>query len=141
MTNTLEGRLSLLQGDHAGRVDNIRVEIAANAKQAREEAVGTLLGFNDSVVKSIGEMGTVQERELKELAGQLQALMASNDRKLDAIRSTVEEKLGNLQVDNARRLEEMRQTVDEKLQSTLEKRLGESFQLVSERLEQVHRGL
>ena len=141
MTSTLEGRLKLLQDDHAGRVDKISAEITGNAKQAREETVGTLLGFNDSVVRSIGEMGAAQERELKELAVQFQSLIVSNERKLDAIRGIVEEKLGLIQTDNARRLDEMRRTVDEKLQATLERRLGESFRLVGERLEQVHRGL
>jgi DNA recombination protein RmuC len=53
----------------------------------------------------------------------------------------VEDKLQSMQMDNARQLEQMRQTVDEKLQGTLEKRLGESFKQVSERLEQVHKGL
>ena len=53
----------------------------------------------------------------------------------------MEEKLKSIQEDNAKNLEQMRQTVDEKLQGTLEKRLGESFKLVSERLEQVYKGL
>jgi DNA recombination protein RmuC len=60
---------------------------------------------------------------------------------LDRIRESLDARLASLQMDNARRLEEMRSTVDEKLQATLETRLGESFRLVSERLEQVHRGL
>ena len=54
---------------------------------------------------------------------------------------TIEKKLKDLQEDNAKKLDQMRQTVDEKLQSTLEKRLNESFKLVSERLAQVHKGL
>jgi DNA recombination protein RmuC len=61
--------------------------------------------------------------------------------RLKDIAATVEQRLGKLQEDNAARLEQMRQTVDEKLQGTLEKRLGESFKLVSERLELVHKGL
>lgn len=63
------------------------------------------------------------------------------DRQLELIRRTVETKLESLQKDNADKLEKMRATVDEKLQSTLEKRLGESFKQVSDRLEQVHKGL
>ncbi|HVT92571.1 MAG TPA: DNA recombination protein RmuC [Bryobacteraceae bacterium] len=59
----------------------------------------------------------------------------------DGLRTTVETRLAALSADNERRLDQMRQTVDEKLQGTLEMRLGESFKLVSERLEQVHRGL
>ncbi len=54
---------------------------------------------------------------------------------------TIEQKLKNIQNDNSQKLEQMRATVEEKLQSTLEKRLGESFKIVSERLEQVHKGL
>ncbi len=64
-----------------------------------------------------------------------------NEQKLENIRSTVGNSLAALQEDNGRRLEQMRQTVDEKLQKTLEDRIGQSFQLVSNRLEQVYRGL
>ena len=57
------------------------------------------------------------------------------------MRATVEQRLDALRSDNAQKLEQMRATVDEKLQTTLEQRLGESFKLVSDRLEQVHKGL
>ena len=76
-----------------------------------------------------------------ELTDQLERLRDKNDNKLEHIRKTVEGRLESLQKDNAEKLEKMRATVDEKLQSTLEKRLGASFKLVSERLEQVHKGL
>lgn len=81
-------------------------------------------------------------KELRlELSERVENLRDKNDEKLEAIRKTVEGKLEFLQKDNAEKLEKMRMTVDEKLQSTLEKRLGQSFKLVSERLEQVQRGL
>ena len=57
------------------------------------------------------------------------------------MRETIEKRLENIQKDNSEKLEKMRETVDEKLHATLEKRLGESFKLVSERLELVHKGL
>src|SRR6266704_75889 len=60
---------------------------------------------------------------------------------LENVRSVVDLRLGQLQEDNAKQLDKMRATVDEKLQGTLEKRLGESFKLVSDRLDQVHQGL
>src|SRR2546421_251727 len=60
---------------------------------------------------------------------------------LETVRSVVDVRLKQLQDDNAKQIDKMRATVDEKLQGTLEKRLGESFKLVSERLEQVHQGL
>src|SRR5438045_7811569 len=60
---------------------------------------------------------------------------------LEGVRSVVDQRLRELQQDNSRQIDKMRATVDEKLQGTLEKRLGESFKLVSDRLEQVHQGL
>lgn len=81
-------------------------------------------------------------RELRvEITERVEQLRDKNDEKLELIRKTVESRLESMQKDNADKLEKMRATVDEKLQSTLEKRLGESFKLVSERLEQVHKGL
>src|SRR5438046_5175702 len=62
-------------------------------------------------------------------------------RSLEGVRSIVDVRLRQLQDDNAKQIDKMRATVDEKLHGTLEKRLGESFKLVSERLEQVHQGL
>jgi DNA recombination protein RmuC len=60
---------------------------------------------------------------------------------LESVRSVVDLRLKQLQEDNSKQIDKMRATVDEKLQGTLEKRLGESFKLVSDRLEQVHQGL
>lgn len=81
-------------------------------------------------------------KELRlELTERLEQLRDKNDAKLEQIRKTVEGKLDHLQKDNAEKLERMRETVDEKLQSTLEKRLSQSFKMVSERLELVHKGL
>ena len=68
-------------------------------------------------------------------------LTESNQKQFETLRGLVDQKLKDIQQDNASRLDQMRQTVDEKLQGTLEKRLGESFKFVSERLEQVHKGL
>lgn len=71
----------------------------------------------------------------------LQSLSQSTVQALEVVRGTVDQKLGAIQADNAAKLDAMRRTVDEKLHATLEQRLGQSFQLVSERLELVHRGL
>ncbi|MBM4335279.1 MAG: DNA recombination protein RmuC [Deltaproteobacteria bacterium] len=76
-----------------------------------------------------------------EVTSQLKGLSDSNEQRLDRLRSTLDTQLAQLQAGNEKKLEEMRKTVDEKLQSTLEKRLGESFKLVSDRLEAVQRGL
>lgn len=77
----------------------------------------------------------------EELAGQLQRTTVAMEKRLETVRSTVEAQLKLLQEGNEKKLEQMRKTVDEQLQGTLEKRLGESFKLVSERLEAVQQGL
>lgn len=100
-----------------------RREFAEANKDLRQEVTG----------------GITQTRE--SLDKRLEQLRDKNDEKLEHIRKTVETRLETLQKDNSEKLEKMRATVDEKLQSTLEKRLGQSFKLVSERLEQVQRGL
>ena len=86
-------------------------------------------------------MGTGQREQLDAFARQLNLLTATSETKLEHVRSTVEERLQALQEDNSAKLEMMRATVDEKLHATLEQRLGESFRLVSERLEAVQSGL
>ena len=76
-----------------------------------------------------------------ELAATLSKMAEQTGKELDKLKGAVEAKLAQIQTDNSTKLEEMRKTVDEKLQGTLEKRLGESFKMVSDRLEQVHSGL
>lgn len=76
-----------------------------------------------------------------EVTAQLKGLTDSNELKLDRLRTALDTQLKQLQEGNEKKLDEMRKTVDEKLQGTLEKRLGESFKLVSERLEAVSSGL
>ena len=83
---------------------------------------------------SVGAMGGMLEQRL-------QGFAAENRRSLDSIRDTVEKRLDNIQTDNARQLDEMRRTVDEKLNKSLDEKLSNSFSLVSQRLEQVYKGL
>jgi DNA recombination protein RmuC len=107
----------------------------------REEVSGSLKRFNDSILMGMTSMAEGQHKQLENFAGQLGNLTESNQQRLEALRAAVEAKLKQIGEDNTRQLDQMRATVDEKLQGTLEKRLGESFRQVSERLEAVSRGL
>jgi len=127
--------------DSGDRLDGIRMESATGAKQLREEVVSTLKSISEIMRKTMSELANVQKTQLEAMSAAIGKLSDANDKKLEAVRLTVEEKLQIMQADNAKQLEQMRQTVDEKLQGTLEKRLGESFKQVSERLEMVHKGL
>ena len=125
--DTLRARIDA-DGDRLERV--LREELRGSRgetgdvlRNLREEVVSALKGSGDSLLLN------------------LESVARRNDGKLEAIRGSVEEKLGAMQAQNATKLDEMRATVDEKLQGTLEKRLGESFAQVSERLERVHQGL
>ena len=118
-----------------------REEALLSARQGREENASAVSAFGDSLLKRMSELAGLQKDQLDIFAVQLKGLTASNEGRMDKLRETVEERLRLIQDDTARKLEQMRATVDEKLHDTLEKRLGESFKLVSERLELVQRGL
>ena len=112
----------------------------AQAEQARlqAEAVAEL---NRALREQLAAAATSQGEHARLTAERIAQLTQASEHKLEAVRTTVEQRLDVLRGENARKLDEMRATVDEKLQATLESRLGESFKLVSDRLEQVHRGL
>lgn len=126
----------------------IREEIAKNRDESNRELRGVrseltqnISTFTHSILSRITEISSLQKNQLDTFSQQLTALTALNEQKLDTMREVVASQLKTLQEDNSQKLEKMRETVDEKLHSTLEKRLGESFKMVSERLEKVHQGL
>jgi DNA recombination protein RmuC len=135
------GQMASLTRTSGERLDGIRTESAAGAKQFREEVTAALKGLTEATTKTMRELAILQELQLEAMSTSIGKLSETNEKKLEEMRVTVEGKLQNMQIDNAKQLDQMRQTVDEKLQGTLEKRLGESFKQVSERLEQVHKGL
>lgn len=93
------------------------------------------------MLETLSEMGKLQRDQLEAMNGQIRDMSNSNRISLDRVRETVDLRVRELQEGNDRKLEEMRKTVDEKLHETLERRLGDSFNVVSERLEAVQRGL
>jgi DNA recombination protein RmuC len=120
---------------------NARSEQATAAKNAREEQGGTLARQAQAIAQQLNGMAGVQTEQLKHFGERLDELTKANELRLEAIRLTVEQRLDILRSENAQKLEQMRATVDEKLQTTLDQRLGASFKQVSDRLEQVHKGL
>ena len=132
--------------DSAERVlrDELRAgrgESQEAARELREELGRGLKDGNDSLTKSLAENSKVQNAQLEGFTKKLEELSESNRRAIDRVRENLEERVKELREGNEKKLEEMRKTVDEKLHETLEKRLGESFKLVSERLENVQKGL
>jgi DNA recombination protein RmuC len=119
----------------------IREEFRLNREEANTLSKQTREELTNSLLQRMTEIANLQKAQLDTFSTQLLNLTKSNEEKMENMRETIETRIRHLQDDNAQKLEKMRETVDEKLQSTLEKRLGESFKLVSERLEAVHQGL
>ena len=102
---------------------------------------GTLDSLKGDLHGQLAAMSAALKDQLDANTRQLTGLVASQQQDAQALRGALNERLAAIQQDNAAKLEEMRRTVDEKLHATLEQRLGDSFKLVSERLELVHKGL
>lgn len=100
-----------------------------------------LRGTRAELAQNLTKIMEIQTKQLAALRSEIARFGQGNDQKMEQLRETVDRKLRELQSDNAQKLEQIRKTVDDKLHETLEKRLGESFKLVGDRLEQVQAGL
>ena len=118
-----------------------RKEAAELAQAQREELRNNLAAVEKKLEDNAKAQQDVLRQQFDDLLRQLHNQGKTSLEAVKDVRETIEKQLKEIREDNGKRLEEMRKTVDEKLQDTLEKRLGESFKQVSERLEQVHKGL
>lgn len=137
----LDKGLARLERELREELARSRREDAEEAFRDREERAQSANLLGQAVSTQMGQLGTLQAERLEAFARELSRFSLGLDERFERLKSGVESRLTAMQADNAGKLEEMRRTVDEKLHATLEQRLGESFKLVSERLEQVHRGL
>lgn len=138
-----------IASDLQKNLDLLRETIEKSIKESRQET----LQYVQTSFKSLGDIlstsqkqtSDIQDRRLSELNQQLtlrnDTLQKTVGEMLKQINDTTENRLISMQRDNEKKLEQMRETVNEKLQKTLEERIGKSFQVVSERLEQVYKGL
>lgn len=122
------------------------VAILSNAQKNQfdtfsKQLSDSLKSFEERFTQSIKEFNDLQQQKFGDLVRRQEIIKNETEGKLKEIRETVENKLIKIQEDNNKKLEEMRKVVDEKLHETVEKRFNESFKLISERLEQVHKGL
>ena len=146
---------------------NMRKESDERGRSLRKEVGDNILKFGSSLQSSISDGRTAADTKLEEFArthaefadrlreevrktiaafgeglkADVKTLAEANGQSQETLRLTVTDRLDKMRLDNEAKLEAMRATVEEKLQGTLDKRLGESFALVSDRLEQVHKGL
>ena len=144
----LRGRLEAIGRSVVDHERDVRQDLAIARNEAagagtslRQEIGDVMARFAETNAQLHRAASNAQATELKGFGDRLAQVSQASETRLDALRRTLEDRLDHLRADNAQKLDQMRATVDEKLQTTLEQRLGASFRHVSERLEQVHRGL
>jgi DNA recombination protein RmuC len=144
----LRGRLEAFGRGVADHERDVRQDLAiarneaAGAGTALRQEIGDVMArYAETNAQLHAAAANAQATELKAFGERLAHVSQASETRLDALRRTLEERLDVLRTENAQKLEQMRATVDEKLQTTLEQRLGASFRQVSERLDQVHKGL
>lgn len=119
----------------------VRSDSNHSSKQLREEVNGSIKSFGETLSRTFTDLSGTQKNQLELFSGQISSLTEVTQKSISEMRRAVDEQLKSIQRDNNSKLDQMRMTVDEKLQGTLEKRLTESFKIVSDRLEMVHKGL
>ncbi|WP_028008423.1 DNA recombination protein RmuC [Solimonas flava] len=126
-----------LRGTLAEKLDGFAAELRAQNQRLAD----TQRQLAEDALKARGEQAQQLARFGEQQSLALRQLVETQTQQAAALRASVDDNLKTLRKDNEEKLEQMRRTVDEKLHETLEKRLGDSFKLVSERLELVHKGL
>lgn len=134
-------RLNDLIGSIENKMKLLQEQLEKSARENRAEQTQALKSFEENFTRNVKDFNELQKQKFDDLLQRQENIKTETDSKLKEIRETVEGRLKFLQEDNNKKLEEMRRTVDEKLQETVEKRFNESFKVISERLEQVHKGL
>lgn len=130
----VSSRLDALLHDNERLERELRAAVDSTSGQIRLETGTRLNELQTSLVQQMTGLTGLQGQQLADLTRRIQL-------DLGEVRGTLHSQLTSLQQGNERKLDQMRETVEEKLQTTLEARLGESFRMVSDRLEQVHKGL
>jgi len=123
------------------KLTEMRQDASMASKQLREEVANSLNKVGEDLRENAKRLGDEQRLSLDGMGKRISEIGDASQRTQEKLRESVAEGLRTLRQENEQKLEQMRQTVDEKLQGTLEKRLGESFSLVSQQLRQVHEGL
>ncbi|MEG1757513.1 MAG: DNA recombination protein RmuC [Oscillospiraceae bacterium] len=133
-------------------LQRIGKDTLSEQRESRRDTVNLIKSMSDTLMLSqnnafgrqdaaMTKLSSSVDERLRSVDIRLQSFTVQSEQKLDNMRTTMEARLSSIQDDNNKRLEEMRATVDEKLQKTLEDKIGNSFKIVSERLEQVYKGL
>ncbi|MFH1528814.1 MAG: DNA recombination protein RmuC [Bacteroidota bacterium] len=141
LKHIFEEKVGVLEKQIKDEFERNRSEFVRQSREHREEISNSFKYFGDQLFERMNDISKMQKDQLESFAQQLNKLTETNEKKFDDLQKKVSDHLKEIQESNSKKLEEMRVTVDEKLHSTLEKRLGESFNVVSAQLKSVYEGL
>lgn len=141
LTKGNEDKLESIRKTIEEKLESIKNNIDKSTKESKTELKDNLDGFKKELNDSLRDYRERLKEQFSEFEKNQNSQNSSSNEKLLEIKNTLEKSIKSLQEGNEKKLEEMRKTVDEKLEKTLETRLTQSFNLVSERLETVHKGL
>ena len=141
LTEGNERRQEVLRANVEAKLGELKTDAGLSARALREEITTNLQNLGGALSQTIEQISQSQKERLDRVSASVSELTQSSGEQQEALRKAVEERLDAIRKENTEKLDQMRQTVDEKLQSTLDQRLGASFQIVADRLEQVYRSM
>ena len=141
LRDVMQEKFAGLQQQVTGQLTDFRDHQGQTSDQLKDSVQTNFSRLGSELREANKELSGKVQGSLVDLTGKIQELSATNEQKQDALRQVVELRLDKLTETNTEKLEQMRQTVDEKLHTTLEKRLTDSFGLVTEQLGKVQLGL
>lgn len=141
LTTSNDQKLETIRQHVANQLTDLRTQQSRTGEQVAESVQTSFSRLANDLRETNRQLNETIQQRLVDVANKIAELVAANEKGQESLRTTVEEKLQRLNESNSQKLEEMRQTVDEKLHATLEKRLTDSFGLVTEQLGNVQRGL
>lgn len=141
LTKSNEEKLEAIRKTFEGKLVDFQKSIDTNSKESRTELKENLEVFKRELNDALKDYKERLKEQFSEFERSQKTQNTTNSEKISELKLSLEKSVKTMQEGNEKKLEEMRKTVDEKLNETLEKRLGESFKQVSDRLEAVHKGL
>ena len=141
MTQGLNQSVSALGSSLGENVNTMKFSILENQNLAAKAQSERLESIDRHVISRQEAMNHTVEQQMKGMELRLKNLEETNEKKLEALRQSMQQSMLEMRQENAKKLDEIRGTVDEKLQDTLQKKITDSFQTVSQQLEQVYKGL
>lgn len=141
LTKSNQEKLEAIRKTFEEKLVDFQKSIDTNSKESRNELKENLEAFKKELNEALKDYKERMREQFSDFERSQKTQNVANSEKISELKTSLEKSVKTMQEGNEKKLEEMRKTVDEKLNETLEKRLGESFKQVSDRLEAVHKGL